>query len=69
MKNPENSAPTETDEVSPGPHTSAELQKIREDFGPGADIALKSIYKNIGYKVTSHRGHNPTEPDEVPISW
>lgn len=62
MKNPENTE-RNLNEVKPGPHTSAELRKIREDFGPGADIALRSIYKSSGYKVTSHRKKGPAKPN------
>jgi len=61
MKNLESLEP-EPIEVKPGPHTTAELKKIRDDFGPGADIALKSIYNSIGYKVTSHRGEDQVKP-------
>jgi hypothetical protein len=61
MKNQESNEPTIENKVKTGPHTSAELKRIREVFGPGADIALQSIYKRTGYKVTSDHEYNHTE--------
>lgn len=37
-------------------HTSEELRAIEKAFGPGADVALKSIQRSIGYKVTVEKG-------------
>ena len=33
-------------------HTARELQDIRETFGPGSDVALRSIQKDTGFKIT-----------------
>lgn len=36
-------------------HTSEELQAIAKAFGPGADVALRSIQRSSGYKVTVNK--------------
>ncbi len=33
-------------------HTSEELKAIAKAFGPGSDLALRSIQRDTGYKVT-----------------
>jgi hypothetical protein len=59
----EKSEPEETPEVSEriGRYTRAERQHFDELHGPGTAIALESIRKNAGVRVTITR-HSPSDP-------